>query len=147
MRKVVVDTNLVFSTILDRSSPVGTLVTKPEDYGIELCALDMLKVELTRHAPKLRKILSVTATVLQKLQATACSRITFVPDATIPYSFYTQALPFVRDTDIDDIAFVALALWYNCELVTGDRKLQKGLMARGYRSIFSFTELRQSLMR
>ncbi len=50
---------------------------------------------------------------------------------------WKRARELCRDVDPDDAAHVALALEINAPLWTGDRKLRRGLEARGFDRFFS----------
>jgi predicted nucleic acid-binding protein len=59
----------------------------------------------------------------------------------LPITVISEARQLVRDIDMDDFAFVALANYLNAFLWTGDRVLIDGLRKKGYRNIISTLEL------
>jgi predicted nucleic acid-binding protein len=52
-----------------------------------------------------------------------------------------KAVSLVRDTDMNDVAFVALAEFLGAKLWTGDRELMKGLAQKGYINFITTEEL------
>jgi len=63
-----------------------------------------------------------------------------IPDAT-----WTTAEVLVRGIDPDDEDYVALALHLKCPLWTGDKKLIKGLQAKGFKQVLSTEQVRSML--
>lgn len=55
--------------------------------------------------------------------------------------FWHDAIPLVRDTDMDDIAFVALAEYLDAKLWTGDKKLLSGIEKRGFTRFITTDEI------
>jgi len=58
--------------------------------------------------------------------------LNFISEEQIPYQYWQEAIPLVRDTDMDDIAFVVLSEYLDAQLWTGDKKLLKGLTNMGF---------------
>jgi len=69
------------------------------------------------------------------------SCINFITEEQIPYEFWHDAIPLVRETDMDDIAFVVLAEYLDAKLWTGDKKLLTGLEKRGFTRIITTDEI------
>ena len=69
------------------------------------------------------------------------SCINFITEEQIPYEFWHDAIPLVRDTDMDDIVFVVLAEYLDARLWTGDKKLLIGLEKRGFSRITTTDEM------
>jgi predicted nucleic acid-binding protein len=58
--------------------------------------------------------------------------LTFISEEQIAYEFWAKAIPIVRDVDMDDIAFVALAEFLDCKLWTGDKRLLEAMRQKAY---------------
>jgi predicted nucleic acid-binding protein len=60
----------------------------------------------------------------------------------IPESCWQEAEALVSDIDVDDIAFVALTLYLQAYLWTGDKVLYNGLKSKAFDKTLSTAELR-----
>ena len=69
--------------------------------------------------------------------------LTFISEEQIPYEFWHNAIPIVRDIDMDDIAFVALTDYMEAKLWTGDKRLLEGMEQRAYTKGISTENLHQ----
>jgi predicted nucleic acid-binding protein len=66
------------------------------------------------------------------------NRITFVSEIHISSEDWHKAGLLCEEKDPKDIPHVALSLFLNCQLWSGDEKLKKHLINKGYDSIFEF---------
>ena len=69
------------------------------------------------------------------------SCIHFISEEQIPFDYWHQAIPLVRDTDMNDIAFVVLAEYLDAKLWTGDNQLINGLEKQGFNRLITTNEL------
>jgi predicted nucleic acid-binding protein len=138
--KFVVDTNIVFSAVLNTESKIGDLIMN--SYGVlEFYACDTLRTELKKHRLKLLDLSKMSEEQLDQsiYQITNC--LTFTNEALIPFEHWMKASDLVRDIDMQDIAFVTLAEFLGIKLWTGDRALMKGLARKGYSNFITTDEL------
>ncbi len=140
MQKIVVDTNVVFSALLNTSSPIGDLVLNSANV-FEFYSCTLLKEEIKEHQAKILKISGFTESEFAILCQTIFAKITFISEEIIPFEYWQNALPIVREVDMDDIAFVALADLLDAKLWTGDKKLLDGIRAKGYSKAISKEEV------
>ena len=70
-------------------------------------------------------------------------QVDFFSESTIPFEFWQKAADLVRDIDMDDIPFVALALFLDLKLWTGDKLLIGGLTKKGFTNILTTQEILQ----
>lgn len=70
-----------------------------------------------------------------------CKDITFISEEQIDYNFWMEAHDLVHDIDIKDIQYVAYAKQFRCKLWSGDKKLFKGLIGKGFISLVSTEDL------
>jgi predicted nucleic acid-binding protein len=129
--KIIVDTNVVFSAILSSSGKIGQILI----YGrkqFEFYAPNLVKTEVKRHRDKLIQMGELTEEDFEDTRDDIYSCITFIAEEQIPYDYWHNAIPLVRETDMDDIAFVVLAEYLDAQLWTGDKKLLKGLTNMGF---------------
>lgn len=142
--KIIVDTNIVFSAILSSSGKIGQLLF----YGrnqFDFYTPNLLKTEIKKHQVK---IMGLGELILEDFEATRddiFTCINFVTEDQIPYDYWYEAIPFVRDTDMDDIAFVVLSEYLNAKLWTGDKELISGLKNMGFVNVITTDELYQIL--
>lgn len=80
---------------------------------------------------------------MRELLDLAYQKIHFVDDAEIPIPVYMEAAQWVRDVDMDDLVFVALNNHLGSVLWTGDTKLFRHLVGRGYERVVNFEELKE----
>ena len=59
----------------------------------------------------------------------------------IPFEYWLKGAELARDTDMDDIAFLALTEFMGVKIWTGDRALLKGLAKKGYTNFITTEEL------
>lgn len=129
--KIIVDTNVVFSAILSSSGKIGQILI----YGrkqFEFYAPNLVKTEVKRHREKLIQMSGLSDEDFEDTRDDIYSCITFISEEQIPYDYWHNAIPLVRETDMDDIAFVVLAQYLDAQLWTGDKKLLKGLYSMGF---------------
>ncbi len=139
--KIVVDTNLVFSTILNTNSTVGNLLLNSDDV-FEFITVTYLKAEIEKHINKLEKISGLSRAEITELRDIVFSKLSFTEEKEIPFEFWKKSAFYVRDVDMNDIAFVALTLYNDSNLLwTGDKKLIQGLSEKGFNKIISVEKL------
>lgn len=138
--KYVVDTNIVFSAILNTEGKIGDLIINSHEV-LEFHTCETMRLELKRHRPKLLELSKMSEEQLDQsiYQITNC--LTFINEALIPFENWLKAANLVRDIDMDDIAFVALTEFLSVKLWTGDRALMKGLAKKGYTNFITTDEL------
>lgn len=67
------------------------------------------------------------------------NQIIFTSEALIPFEYWLKDANWVRDIDMNDIAFLALTKLFGVKIWTGDKELMKGLVKKGFRN-FTTTE-------
>lgn len=141
--KIVVDTNIIFSAILNTNGKIGDLLLNSEP-NLEFYTVTYLRIEIEKHKSKLIEISGLNTTQLEEAKTLVFSKITFISEEVIPYQFWMESAKIVRDVDMDDIAFVALSKYMeNIKLWTGDKKLLKGIQSKGFTMGVSTEELEE----
>lgn len=138
--KVVVDTNIVFSAILNTNQLIGRILLSPTQ-SVSFYSTDLLKEEIDNHKEKLRKVSGYSERELAEISRLVMNRIVFIDLQLIPSELLTQTEYLLHEIDPDDVEFVALTKHLSGKLWSGDIKLQKGLKAKGWNSFISTTEL------
>jgi len=129
--KIIVDTNVVFSAILSPSGKIGQILI----YGrkqFEFYAPNLVRIEVKRHRDRIIRLGELTDTDFEDTRDDIFDCLNFISEEQIPYEYWQEAIPLVRDTDMDDIAFVVLSEYLDAQLWTGDKKLLKGLSNMGF---------------
>ncbi|HOY19331.1 MAG TPA: PIN domain-containing protein [Haliscomenobacter sp.] len=139
--KIVVDTNIVFSAMLNPSATIGQILI----YGqrqFQFYAPNLVKEEIKRHRGKLIALAEhFDESTFEDIRDEVLSCLHFISEEQIPFDYWHNAIPIVRDTDMNDIAFVVLAEYLDARLWTGDKQLSAGLARRGFSRVITTNEL------
>jgi predicted nucleic acid-binding protein len=144
--KIVVDTNIVFSAMLNSTSRIAQiLITSKTHFQFYSCGF--LKTELTRHQKKLQKLTRLTLEELEELQQLITENITFIHEGLLPEKTVIATETLLKDIDINDTLFVALSKNLKAKLWTGDKELIKGLKNKKFKDVITTGELLELLDR
>lgn len=139
--KIVVDTNIVFSAILNSSGNLGKILIHSKKY-FQLYSCHYLKEEIFEHKNKLLKLTKLTERELLELIDLTTRNIEFLIETAIPEKTILKAYELVKDVDENDTIFVALTKHLKgSKLWTGDKKLITGLQKKEFKQIISTAEL------
>lgn len=137
---LVVDANILMSALITQQGRVAaTLLDAGERY--RLISRHFLYVELFKHKEKLVKLSRLTEPDFLDYLLGILNRIEFLSESLLPVALIEQARELVADVDPRDIYYVALALYYDARLWTGDRKLSDGSVAKGVTFLCSTADL------
>jgi predicted nucleic acid-binding protein len=138
--KVVLDTNIIFSVL---SNTNGTLSRYFFQFppAISYYAPDFLVSELQLHSSRLIKISGISKTDYEIAKTSIFTLINFVDTEHIPEEFMREAVVLTKEIDFKDFKFVALTMFLNGILWTGDRKLLNGLRRKGFMNAVNTKEL------
>lgn len=137
---IVVDTNIVFSALLNSSGTIGTLLLGSSPH-VQFYTCEYLRAEIFKHRDKIKKIAKVSDEELSDMEVIIMKKITFINEAIIPEKTMLKAISIVEDIDENDVAFVALARYLNAKLWTGDKKLIEGLKEKKFRNVITTAQL------
>lgn len=118
---IIVDTNIVFSAILNTKSVIGDILLNSSD-KFQFLSCHYLWEEIDNHWNKLLKVSKLEEHYLLESQRIIYKNVNFIDEAQISKEYRKRAFELVKDIDINDIAFVALneSLESNCGLETKD---------------------------
>ncbi len=142
--KVVVDTNIVFSAILNSHSRIGQIILHSGN-SITFYSPKYLQLEIQNHFLKIKKITNLCEPEIQELIQILYTKIHFISEELIPKEIIEKADSLTKNVDYDDVMFVALSLHLGCKLWTGDKTLISGLNQNGFTSFISIQELKEKL--
>ena len=138
--RIVVDSNIVFSAILNSQGKIGQLIINGSKH-FHFYTPALLEEEIKTHKNKILKISGFSYEQFETIYKTLTARINFVEEAIIPDKYLFEAIKLVKDIDENDALFIALTNHMNAQLWTGDKKLAKGLKRKGYQKLISTNEL------
>jgi len=138
--KVIIDSNIVFSALLNTQSTIGDILLNSQDQ-LEFYTCSYLREEIDTHKPRILAKTGYTEIEYREVEFLIYQQIIFFTESLITFDIWKQAVELVRDVDMDDIAFVALSLFLDIKIWTRDKKLQNGLRAKGFNNLISTQEL------
>jgi predicted nucleic acid-binding protein len=137
MKAVIVDTNIVFSALVNKNSKIATLLLRPEQpllmpkYGF---------VELFKYKEKICAVSKHSQDEILELLYELIRHIDFFDENSISAEALQKAWALVKDVDAKDLLFVALTIEMGGLIWTGDKQLKMGLVARGFDAFFLPTD-------
>lgn len=138
--RIIVDTNIAFSAILNTNSLIARIILQPKS-RLHFYSTDLLLIEIEEHKNKLKRLAGYTDFELNKSILLITGKIRFIDANLIPSNVLMSTQELLRDIDIDDTEFVALATHIHSRLWSGDKVLQNGLMQKGWSKFISTDEL------
>jgi predicted nucleic acid-binding protein len=138
--KIVVDTNIIFSVLLNSSSNIGDLVFN-SDKHFEFYTCTYMRYEIKKHWERLKKISKLSDEQLQVSYTQVLSKLKFINEDIIPVETWLSSEEITKGIDIDDTDFVALTKFLKATLWTGDKVLYNGLKKLGFKKLLNTTEL------
>lgn len=133
--KVVVDTNILFSSLLGEASRLRDILIESE---YEFYAPNYLFVELFRYKDKIKQIGKLQEDDLLIYLQMMLEKIHFIQLNLISDENRQIAYDLCKEVDIKDTVFVALCLELDAQLWTGDKKLKNHLLQKGFNQIFEY---------
>lgn len=140
MRKIVVDTNVIFSCLLNSNGTIGDLVFNSTDV-FEFYSSQYMRYEIRKHWSKLKKISRLSDDQLETAYDKMLLNITFINEELIPEKEWLKAEKLVSEINDDDVDFIALTKYLKATLWTGDKILYAGLKSIGFRSVIATADL------
>jgi predicted nucleic acid-binding protein len=138
--KIVVDTNIIFSTLLNSNSTIGDLLFN-SDKHFDFYSCSYMRYEIQKHWERLKKISKLSDEQLQVSYTQVLSKLKFVNEEIIPVETWLASEEITKGIDIDDTDFVAMTKFLKATLWTGDKVLYNGLKKIGFKKILNTTEL------
>ena len=138
--KIVVDTNIIFSTLLNSNSTIGGLLFN-SDKHFEFYSCSYMRYEIQKHWERLKKISKLSDEQLQVSYTQVLSKLKFINEEIIPVETWLASEQITKGIDIDDTDFVALTKFLKATLWTGDKVLYNGLKRLEFKKLLNTTEL------
>jgi predicted nucleic acid-binding protein len=138
--RIVVDTNIVFSAILNTDSNVSKLlINKVNKFDFYSC--DFLKSEIDQNKSKILKITGFSRKEFLEVEYLVTKNITFINHRLAGSKNISKAEALLMNIDIKDAPFYILSKYLKAKLWTGDKILLKGLERIGYKEFITTQEL------
>jgi predicted nucleic acid-binding protein len=138
--RIVVDTNIAFSAILNTNSQIARIFLQPKT-RFNFYSTEQLLTEIEEHKSKLKRISKFTDADLTRSIFLITHRIRFINIGLIPKEKYLFAETLTHDVDIDDTEFVALTEHINGKFWSGDKTLRNGLVKKKWNKFVSTEDL------
>lgn len=138
--KIIVDTNIVFSAILNSNSRIGKILLNSKEH-FQFFTCNYLRTEIQRHKNKLLKLTKLSDVQLSELEELITQHITFIDERLIPQDLLIKTETQLKAIDPADTVFVALTKHLEGKLWTGDLQLYNGLKAKRFKDIILTSEL------
>jgi predicted nucleic acid-binding protein len=138
--RIVVDTNIAFSAILNTDSRIGRILLQSKS-RLNFYSTDLLLLEIEEHKSKLKDIAGYSDADLYKTLKLITDKIRFIDARLIPSAVFIEAQHLLESIDIDDTEFVSLTSHIKGKLWTGDKALLSGLKQKGWNHCISTWQL------
>jgi predicted nucleic acid-binding protein len=142
--KLVVDANIVISGMITAHGVVGELLLRTYP-PLELHGPENLRIEVSKYREKIARAARLSVDEVAYLEEQVLAPVRIMPDLIVPPAIWERAFDLVRSIDEDDVQFIAVAMFLNCPLWTGDKKLVGGLRRKGFKLLLTSDELRKQL--
>lgn len=138
--KVIVDANIVFSGILNTNGKIGDLLINSHTL-LDFIAPDFLRIEIRKHYTRLKEISNLSIDEIRDAEFLVCKDIKFISEEQVSSATWLAAYELVKDIDDKDISYVAFSKQFNRKIWSGDKKLVRGLVRKGFDSFINTDEL------
>jgi predicted nucleic acid-binding protein len=132
---IIVDANIVFSAVLNADGQIGDLLINSNTFTF--IAPDFLRHEIHSHYDKLMKLSRLPLSSIQEAEYHVCRTVAFMSENTVSPLNWQSAVSLVSDIDVKDIVYVAFAKQFDGLLWTGDKRLIRGLLGKGFSKVIT----------
>lgn len=138
--KIIVDTNIIFSALLNTNSTIGETLFAP-DHVFAFYSCSYMRYEIEKHEAKLKRISKLSDAELDEIKFRVFSKINFINEELISSKVWLASEALVEDIDVDDVDFVALTKHLKGTLWTGDKELYQVLKEKKFKRVCNTTDL------
>jgi len=139
---IVVDTNIIFSALINANSTIPEMIITPFR-NFRFYTSEFLFEELNSHKSKLQKASRLTEKEIGRAKTELFKYITVISLDIIPQEIWREAERLTFNIDPDDIPFVALSIFLDAFLWTGDKILYNGLIKNDFDKVILTSQLRE----
>lgn len=138
--KIVVDTNIVFSALLNSNSRIGKILLHSKTH-FQFYTCYYLRAELQKHRNRILKLTNLAEADLTELETLITQHITFIDERLLSQDLLLTTEILLKSIDPNDTPFVALTTHLEGKLWTGDMQLYNGLKAKRFLNVITTAEL------
>jgi predicted nucleic acid-binding protein len=138
--RIVKDTNIIIRILINPDGFVASLfypVKNKYDFFVSYSTFE----EINKHKPRLLKISKLTQYEFDSLLAKVVDGVSLISMQIIPTSIFLRALKYTTSVDLDDLPFVASALFIKGHLWTSDKVLFNGLKRNGFQKVINNADI------
>lgn len=143
---LVIDTNIVFSTLLNPHSIIGEILMNVQD-NFTFVAPALLVEEIERYSSRIELYSKLKSKEIQIVKTLVLKSIELISEELITKNNWLKAFELTKDIDEFDTPFVALSLELNARLWTGDKKLINGLKSKNNNLAISTDEMKALILK
>lgn len=133
MKPIILDTNILFSVLLEPNSPLSRSFFES---SYQIFGPETLFLEIFEHKEKIIHFSKIPEAELLTLFYKALKKIHLFKEELISTDLMKQAYDLCQSIDPSDTPVVALTLELRGLLWTGDKKLKKSLKAKKFNHFF-----------
>ncbi len=133
MKKLIIDSNIVFSALRGRNSITRNRILNSGD---KFFTPNFLIGEIFKHKERIIKDSKASEEETYEFLFKIINHITFINEENISTGNFIEAYRLCRDIDEKDTPFVALSLELGYKLWTRDDELKTGLKKKGLDNFF-----------
>ncbi len=136
--KIVIDTNLIFSSFLKKNARELDII-KSSKHDIYFCQFTTL--ELFKHKEKIVECSKLNEEEIFEAYQLVLKNVKIVVEKDIPKEIIREAEGLCKDIDENDTIFVATSIFLDAKLWSGDSKLSRGLKKKGFDRIIAINDI------
>ena len=140
MQQYVVDANVLISMMISGKSTYKPILTYYDFYSP-----DFVFEEIDKYKPTILEKTKMNIDELQRFTFFIFNQVSVIPRIVISDEAIAKATELIKDIDIKDLSYVALAIELDSILITRDIPLIKGARKKGFRKIISFEDFLLSI--
>lgn len=134
MKTVVIDTNIIFTTLLGKNKKFRDIILSPKSINLYSCKYTIL--ELFKYKEKIQKYSELEEEEILELLYNILKRIHLYDENTLTEESLNRAFSLCNNIDKKDIPIVAVTIELDGLLWTGDKQLKKGLKSKDFNSFY-----------
>ncbi len=142
--KLIIDTNLIFSSISKSNGRIAEIIMNP-NFHLQLTGCYFSYIELFKYKEKLIKASKLEELEFLEVMYQMIKRIHFFNEGMIPEEVIEEAYKLTCDIDEKDTIFIAMGMHFKQKLWSGDKVLVEGLRKKGYNELILTNELVEML--
>ena len=134
MKKVIVDTNILFSALLGKSKKIRNIILTEKEVTFYFC--NFVFVELFKYKEIIQKKSSLEEDEILELLHNLLKKIKIFNEESVTDESLQKAFDLCKDVDEKDTPFISITIELDGLLWTRDKELKIGLKSKGFDSFF-----------